>query len=69
MAKMRGEDMDKKPTKEMQTAVTRAFKGLLKSLEREPSVVIMEGSPEGNNNHAIREIVSWLFRRREENDD
>jgi hypothetical protein len=61
--------MDKKTTREMRTAVTRAFKNAMKSLEQEPSLIIISGNATKETDCPVDEIADWLFHGGEGNDN
>ena len=53
----------------MRKVVTRAWEKMLKTLESEPSRIIIEqdNTQDGLSEDTLNEIRAWLFRRRQEN--
>ena len=47
-------------------AVCKAFEQLIHNIENEPGLILEGEDQSEENEHAIREIRSWLFRRRRE---
>ena len=58
--------MDKKLSK----AVCKAVEQLIQYLKNEPTLILeAENQPADDEENTLREIRSWLFRRRRENGD
>jgi hypothetical protein len=54
---------------EIRKTTVRAFKKVMDSIRREPSVILMSDNVDSKSDYPINEITSWLFRRRQDNDD
>ena len=55
---------------EVRKAIQRALKQVLKEIENEPKLVIEAGSDKTvADSTQLEDVLSWLFRRREVNND
>ena len=54
---------------ELRKAVTRAFNKVVKSLEKQPSSILVIGDAAEETENTIDEITSWLFQRRKDDGD
>ena len=54
---------------ELRKAVTRAFNKVVKSLEKQPSSILVIGDADDDADDTIDDITSWLFRRRKDDGD
>lgn len=67
MDKHECQKLDKKLERELRRAAIRAFRKVMNSVEKEPSVVIVSAESGCEGNCPIDEVTAWLFRRRQNN--
>ena len=58
--------MDRAKEKKLRKAVARALKETMALAEKEPKVILIDGSAENETRGPVDEVKAWLFKRRQD---